>query len=406
MSGATGLPLSVHICTRNRPRSIRQLLNDLQVVLDGFAATVTVYDDSTTEASRQACQAVCANSPLGVRYFDEHERQTALAAARVAIPSAEACLDVSRPLGSPGWDLAGVRFTAMLHGALNGGTLRSGHAGGTLRSGHAGGTLRSGHAGRAAHLFLDDDIRLADCRYAGRSFRVDGAAVAKAIRAEAEGGGMFAAGAPFLGRADLSALEHFEAFLDDVSAGEPRANASPSFPAVVAVEPHVHPDGPGISGGFMVTTTEALRAAPLSRSYNEDWLWLRQLALAGGTIREMDVAVVHAGPPRSRLSAGGLFLQFEGEVLDLALALALALGGTSADRFVDEAFATCAARLDTVLRRARRMTGQARSIAAGVGALEGAWARVQQASPARYAERLAAHLGRTPRWREGFAALG
>lgn len=377
MSEAAGLPLCVHICTRNRPRSVRRLLNDLRVVLDGFAATVTVYDDSTTESSRRACQAACASARLDVRYFHERERQSLLAVARATVPSAEACLEVSRPLGFPGWDLAGVRFTAMLHGALD--------------------SRRS-----AAHLFLDDDIRLADCRYAGRSFPVDAAAVGKAIRAEAEGGGMLAAGAPFLGRADLSALEHFEAFLDHVEAEEPGVAASPSFPAAVAVEPHVHPDGPGISGGFMLTTTKALRVAPLSRSYNEDWLWLRQLALTGGTVREMDVAVVHAGPLRSRLSAPGLFLQFEGEVLDLALAL----GGESADRFVGEAFATCAGRLDAVLRRARGLTDCSRPVAAAVRALEGARTQIRKASPAMYAERLATHLRRTPRWAEAFAALG
>lgn len=374
MTAVIDRPLSVHICTRDRPRSLSRLVGGLRAVVDGLDATVTVYDDSTTDSSRRGCQEVCATAPLDVRYFDEPDRQKLLAEARAAIPSAEACLDVSRPLGAPGWDLAGVRFTAMLQGALP--------------------------DRPPVHLFLDDDIRVADCSYAGRSFSVDASAVNKVVRAEAEEDGVFAAGASFVGRPDLSALEHFEAFLDRVAAGDV-ADGSAWFPVAVTHVPHVHPDGPGISGGFMLTTRPALRTAPLARSYNEDWLWLRQLPLAGGTIREMDIAVVHAGPLRARLSARSLVLQFEGEVLDLAFAL----GGASADGLVGEAFATCASRLDAVLHRARGLSAMSPAVAAGVRALEGARVQVRRVPSATYAERLAEHLRRTLRWRDAFAVL-
>lgn len=382
MTAGVRVPLSVHVCTRNRPRSVRLLLADLAPVLGDFDATVTLYDDSTTASSRDACRTVCASAPVDVRYFGERQRQKLVASAAAAVPSARGCLGVSRPLGTRGWDLAGVRFTAMLRAALD-------------------------PRPETGHLFLDDDIRIADCSYGGRSFEVDPRAVSKTLKAGTGGDGLAAAGAPFLGRADLSALEHFEAFLDRVLADQPVAvgdGSSPSFPVVVTSVPHVHPDSPGISGGFLLTTQRSLRSVPLAKAYNEDWIWLRQLALAGGRIRELDVAVVHAGPRRFRLSAHALFLQFEGEVVDLALALG-AGSAESPDRRVYEAFEACAGRLDAVVDRARGAAGTAPALAAAVGALEAAQARVRRAAPAAYASRLDEHLRRSRQWSDAFAAL-
>lgn len=374
MTRGVGLPLAVHVCTRNRPASLRRLLSDLAWALDGFDAIVNVYDDSTTESSQRACQRTCALAPVPVLYFGESEREQLVASALAAIPSAEDCLEVGRPLGAPGWDLAGVRFTAMLNGALDGRA--------------------------AAHLFLDDDIRLDDCSYAGQRFEVDAVRLAKtiAVLVEAETEDRFAAGTPFLGRADLSALEHFEAYLDGGCPG----GTSLSFPAVLTSVPSVGPDGPGISGGFLLTTREALRTVPLAKSYNEDWLWLRQLTLAGGVVRQLDIAVVHAGTRWVRLSSGRLFLQFGGEVLNLALAL----GGESGDRFVGEAFRACAGRLEAVLARARELAGRSATTSAATRALEGAQARVRRTSPATYAAKLSEHLRRTVVWREAFGTVG
>jgi hypothetical protein len=382
MTAGGRVPLAVHVCTRNRSRSVRVLLADLGTVLDGFDARVTVYDDSTSTRSRDACRAACGSAPIPVRYFGEAERRALVASAAGALPSARECLEVSRPLGSPGWDLAGVRFTAMLDAGLD--------------------------PGSTAHLFLDDDIRVAPCSYAGDRFDVDPVALGDALRTVAEGDDLLAAGAPFLGRADLSALEHFEAFLDGVPGRAPpvaRAGSPPSFPVVVTSVPHVHPDSPGISGGFLLTTTRALRTVPLARSYNEDWIWLRQLIAAGGTIREIGVAVVHAGPTRFRLSTEGLFLQFEGEVLDLTLA---SNGGSAAPaaRHSQDAFQACADRLETVLRKARHAESAAPDLAPAVAVLVGARARVRGAAPLAYASKLGEHLRRTRLWKEAFAALG
>ena len=382
MTGGGRVPLSVRVCTRNRPDSVRRLLGDLATVLDGLDATITVYDDSTTASSRDACRAVCHSAAAHVRYFDEVRRQELLARAAAALPSARECLEVSRPLGAPGWDLAGVRFTAMLDAALDPGPA-------------------------TAHLFLDDDIRLAGCSYGDESFGVDARALGEALRSEARLDGLRAAGAPFLGRVDLSTLEHLEAFLDGVLGGQEAAPAGsdPSFPAVVTSAPHRHPDSPGVSGGFLVTTRRALRTVPLAKSYNEDWIWLRQLAAAGGTLRELDVAVVHAGPRHVRVSADGLALQFEGEVLDLALARCTGSPEPAA-RHVEEAFRACTERLESVAQKAGKVAAAVPAVTAAVVALEEAQARVRRATATAYAVKLAEYLRRSDRWRDAFAALG
>ncbi|HYX44693.1 MAG TPA: hypothetical protein VE760_06580 [Acidimicrobiales bacterium] len=385
------VPLGVHVCTRNRPRSVRLLLADLAAVLDGFDATVTLYDDSTTASWRAASRAACAAAAVEVRYFGEAERRELVASAAAALPSARECLAVSRPLGTRGWDLAGVRFTAMLDAALD-------------------------REPATAHLFLDDDIRLAECSYGGERLAVDARTLGEALREEAGSKGLLAAGAPFLGRADLSALEHFEAFLDRVLCDEPVAGlrgpnavantgSSASFPVVTTSVAHVHPDSPGISGGFLLTTRGALRTVPLAKSYNEDWMWLRQLAAAGGRIRKLDVAVVHAGPRHFRLSSAGLFLQFEGEVLDLTLARS-AGSQTSVTRTVDDAFTACADRLGAVAQKARKAAGIVPELVPALAALDGAKARVRRATPAAYAAQLSEHLRRSQQWRAAFAALG
>jgi hypothetical protein len=104
------------------------------------------------------------------------------------------------------------------------------------------------------------------------------------------------------------------------------------------------------------------------------------------------------------VSGDGLFLQFEGEVLDLTLAWC-AGSAESAARHVDEAFRTCAERLETVARKAGKVAARLPGVAAAQVALEEAQARVRRATPAAYAARLSEHLHRSDRWRDAFAAL-
>jgi hypothetical protein len=377
--------LAVHVCSRDRPDRVAVLLHDLARVLgDGIAASVTVYDDSSTARGRASYRDVCRSAPLAVRYFGEKDRRVLIASARHALGADRDLFATGRPLGEGGWDLAGCRFTAMLHGAV-----------------HPRPTT--------LHLFLDDDLRLVDCRYRDQVFTVDGASLRRHLGgAEVPTDRLFAAGVPYCGRADVALLEHLDALLDAGRAGEAAPPSSDitvpdlTFPAMATAGPYVHPDSPGISGGFLLTNRLSLRALPLFRSYNEDWIWLRQLALAGGTIHRFDAPVVHAGDRRFALSLPILLGQFEGEVFDGAWRRC-GEAATPADAchwYVEDAYDECSRRVDATWRRAAAQGLD--DVVDLLGQLRGA---VREAPRDTFRDRLRRHVERSWRWERAFAGL-
>jgi hypothetical protein len=363
-------PLCVHICSRDRPVSLSLLLDDLAALLRRMAVRVTVYDDSTTQRNREENAAVIEEATLPAAYFGERER--ILLAERAAAIDPAVFEMVARPLGRREWDLAGVRQVAFLNAALNG-------------------------IGDESQLFLDDDLRLADCTYAGLEFRVDHEEVRRELSAKLGTGGLWAAGASYRGRADLSMLEHLEAILDREG-----LETGDRCPAVITPELSMHPDSPGLSGGFLVTNPATLRAISLCPTYNEDWIWLRQLALSGGVLEPFGFSVVHAGEVSFALSETTLVMQFRGEVLDAAVRLCQQrmLPMESAVSLVDEAHHTCLERLDKVVRRAERSPdlGQASRI------LAAAEAQVRSLKMDWFRQELATHLERSERCAQALEA--
>ncbi|MEA2442167.1 MAG: hypothetical protein QOH76_3591, partial [Thermoleophilaceae bacterium] len=197
--------------------------------------------------------------------------------------------------------------------------------------------------------------------------------------------------------------EHFEAVVERVGRGEVvevgGTGAAPLFPVEVTSDPYVHPDSPGISGGFLLTNGHALRSVPLLRSYNEDWIWLRQLRARGGAVHRFGFSVVHAGATHFGFSVRGLLTQFDGEVLDQALVLGS----------VDEALRGCRARLHAVVERAAAVSVVAAgyapaAVAVGIQTLERVAVEVGRRSAAGYCATLDRHLERSDRWRDAFTA--
>ncbi|MDQ4069016.1 MAG: hypothetical protein M3203_06035 [Actinomycetota bacterium] len=369
--------LGVHVCTRDGAERMAVLLGDLAVVLDGFDAKVIVYDDSTTSRHRASCRDACSFAELDTQYFGEPDRRALVARAGSTMELEADLLGASRPFGSGGWDLAGCRFTAMLNAAM--------------------------HPDPATlHLFVDDDLRLVDADYANRPYTID----TEGVRGLLGGSGLpterlFAAGAGFRGRADLALLEHLDAALRDSWRVEKLGDDGRLSACISSGEDH-HPDSPGISGGFLLTNRRSLRAVPLSPSYNEDWIWLRQLTMAGGTITRAGSAVLHAGSPRVALSLGVLRRQFEGEVLDTSVRLcaAAALPFDVAATYVHEAFGVCVRKVDATLVRARALG--TRSVC---DLLRRFRAEVDRVPPAHFADLLVRQADRSRRWARAFAAL-
>ena len=326
----------------------------------GLPCSVTVYDDSTAGSYR----AVCAEAPLPVDYFGEDRRRALVSAAERVLGIDSDLSASSRPFGYGQWDLAGCRFTAMLNAALATGA-------------------------SALHLFLDDDLRLVPCRYADRYFDVD----TEALRRHLFGSTLphdrlVAAGVPYAGRADIALLEHVEA-----------SEVDGLVPALVTSSPFVHRDSPGFSGGFLLTNQLSLRTVLLSRWYDEDWIWLRQLRLAGGELRLLDLPVVHAGDRTLAVSLASLRYQFAGEVVDSAVRLCAEAGGP---------FEAC---LDYVAPALELHIGRVEATLAGrttrrhadvVGQL---LACARETSVASMQDALRAHVERSHRWASAFAVV-
>ena len=349
--------LAVHVCSRDAPDRLATLLTDLTEVVRGLPCSVRVYDDSTTGSYR----AVCAQAPLPVDYFGEDRRQALVGDARRLLGVDSDLLAGSRPFGSGEWDLAGCRFTAMLDAAMATGS-------------------------SALHLFLDDDLRLLPCRYADRDFIVD----TEALRRHLFGSTiphdrLVAAGVPYAGRADIALLEHVDA-----------SEVDGVVPALVTSSPFVHRDSPGFSGGFLLTNQLSLRTVPLSRWYDEDWIWLRQLRLAGGELRPLDAPVVHAGDRTVAVSLASLRYQFEGEVVDSAVRLCAEAGGPfeACLDYVPQALELHIGRVEATLagrstRRHADVVGQVLACA-------------RETSVASMQDALRAHVERSHRWASAF----
>lgn len=109
--------LSIHICTKDRPEQLGELLADIDAVVPKHKR-VFVYDDSVLEANRQQNSKSLDAMPYPTVHIDETARQDLL--SRLPWPSepAEIYADYGfKELGKPGWDLAGVRSFAHFVGS-------------------------------------------------------------------------------------------------------------------------------------------------------------------------------------------------------------------------------------------------------------------------------------------------
>ena len=353
----------MHVCSRDGPERVAVLLADLGVVVEGLDTAVVVYDDSTTAEHRASYRTVC--HAAGASYFGDDDRRALVAEAGRSPGLESDLLATGRPFGTGRWDLAGCRFTAMLHGAMH-------------------------PDPSTLHLFLDDDLRLVDCEYAGQAHAVDTVAVRRLLaQPELVADRLGATGPGFRGRADMSLLEHLDASLDG------RGGGDDDIAACLSSGVCDHPDSPGISGGFLLTNRVSLRMVPLSRSYNEDWIWLRQLRMAGGVVHRVGASVVHAGAPTVRLSLPALLHQFEGEVLDTAVRLSEEAGVPfeACSEKVHEAFELCKGRLEATEARAggMRLLGDLR-------------VAIDAQPPGRYSDLLRCQAERSRRWARAFGS--
>ena len=160
-------------------------------------------------------------------------------------------------------------------------------------------------------LMFDDDV----CFAAGPQQGFGGGCDSATLLHEALRGcrtGRTVVGCDYLGRQDLSILEH--AHLDD---GETAADGRIS-PAVARQDVTCVAPG-GISTAFLAVSASAHDVPDFPEHYNEDYLWLHRLAKRGWSLHKASEPLLHAPPGDIAVTVGSLTYQVFGEIVWLAV---------------------------------------------------------------------------------------
>jgi hypothetical protein len=171
------------------------------------------------------------------------------------------------------------------------------------------GSLRSGPDDHDVLFFLDDDVCFTDVDYRGRRLRCDG----PALLTEALGllkSKATVVGCDYLGRQDLSVLEHIRL---DTGGHSPMIEPATERADVDNVAPG------GISTAFLAIAAPARRLPDLPLHYNEDYVWLHALRRAGWPLRQVSRRLPHVPPGSVEVGTDLLAFQFFGEVVWLAV---------------------------------------------------------------------------------------
>lgn len=169
--------------------------------------------------------------------------------------------------------------------------------------------LRSGPADHDVLIMFDDDMCFTDVDYRGTRLRSDGPAVIKEalLMCDLQ---MAVVGCEYVGRQDLSILEHIR--LDEAGA------SSMVAPAVTRANiPNTAPGG--ISGAFIAVGAPAWRLPNFPEHYNEDYVWLNALELAGWPLLRASSKLAHAPPGGVTVDPISLSYQVFGEIVWLAV---------------------------------------------------------------------------------------
>jgi hypothetical protein len=291
------------VCTRNRPRQFARLLEDVDTLFHAEGYSILAIDDSTDDAARMLTRGVFDACEHGL-YIGNAERRRLMRQLARSYPQMVALRGYAATLGTRRWNLAKARYLAVLFVLFD--------------------TALSKHQ---RICFLDDDIRLLSCRYRGLRLDVDTPGVRDAVTGDnGREGALWARGASYVGRADTCQLTHLEGYLKQLGrlggpAGRIRVIGNELFvETLCATRPfNLRDHGPGISGAFLVTNRRTLSEVLLPQCYNEDWIWLRLVEAAGGSLRRGKAPVVHAGDKWLRVDLTKIKYQLIGDLIYLAI---------------------------------------------------------------------------------------
>jgi hypothetical protein len=160
-------------------------------------------------------------------------------------------------------------------------------------------------------IMFDDDVAFADVAYRGIDLCCDGT---RLLRDALDGctTRRTIAGCGYIGRQDLSILEHAR-----LACG-PLTTSNAVEPAVERADvANVAPGG--ISTAFLAIAGPPSALPNFPEHYNEDYVWLHAFERAGWPLRRVAVPLIHAPPGDVQVTATGLSFQIHGEIVWLAV---------------------------------------------------------------------------------------
>jgi len=171
--------------------------------------------------------------------------------------------------------------------------------------------LREIAAAAEATIMFDDDVVFGDAEYRGRRLQCDGERLIRQAL-DACRDARTVVGCPYVGRQDLSILEH---------ARLAEASVVGTHGIAPALDRH---DVENVAPGGISTAFLTLGLAPdalpeFPEHYNEDYIWLQALTRSGWSLKRIPLPLVHAPPGEVTVTAGGLAFQIFGEIVWLSI---------------------------------------------------------------------------------------
>jgi hypothetical protein len=159
-------------------------------------------------------------------------------------------------------------------------------------------------------IIFDDDVCFADTVYRGQQLRCDGRKLLQDALDLCEGG-QVVVGCGYVGRQDLSILEHARL------AG--RIIVDQLVPPAIERRDVENVAPGGISTAFLAIATGPGDLPAFAPHYNEDYVWLHALQRAGWSLVRVPTQLIHAPPGDVQITSTGLSFQIHGEIVWLAV---------------------------------------------------------------------------------------
>lgn len=177
-------------------------------------------------------------------------------------------------------------------------------------------------------LFLDDDIVFGNQSCGEHYFKIDGANVLIQLYGSISNNDGVLSGTTYLGRTDLSILEHLFFLLIQLRNHpefvERSVNLIADFPETLPIhvtlskqddDPSL-PKGPGeISGAVLAVNNRMLSSHGMINSYNEDWIWILLHGRKNKKIYKCDTPLLHCPPSQKKISFEFMVYQEIGEII-------------------------------------------------------------------------------------------